>query len=125
MGMLQEDIYKLTIATIMRLVLTFDITNSINEMLKSMLVYCNSQEPLKLSKFNTYMDLTDIFSGTITILLIPEQTAINLASLQLSPGVQIVDAFTLAFFNSLNSWFIASKNLSNAEYTYQHIQEVI
>lgn len=121
----QEDIYKLIVIIIMRLVLIFDITNSIHGMLKSMLVYCKSQKQLKPSKFETYIDLADTFSSTITILPIPKQTTINLVSLQLSPSVQVVDAFTLAFFNSFNFQFIASKDLFNAEHTYQYIQAII
>lgn len=121
----QEDIYKLIVTIIMRLILIFDITDGIHGMLKSTLVYCKSQKQLKLSKFETYIDLTDTFSSTITILPTAEQTIINLVSLQLSPSVQVVDAFTLAFLNSFNFRFITSKDLFNTEHTYQHIQAII
>ena len=87
MGMPQEHIYKLTVATIMRSVLTFNITDGIDGMLKLMLVCRKSREPLELSKFEAYVDLADTFSGTITIPPILEQTAIDLASPRLSPGV--------------------------------------
>ena len=77
----QKDIYKLTVAIIMCSILTFDITNGINGMLKSILVCCKSGEPLKLSKFEVYVKLADTFSGIITIPSILEQTAIDPASL--------------------------------------------
>ena len=125
MGMPQGNIYKLTVATIMRSVLIFNITNGIDGMLKLTLVYHKSREPLELSKFEAYIDLADTLSGTILIPPIPKQTAINLASPQLSPGVQTANAFNSALFDPSDSRFIASEGLSNAEHTRQHAQAVI
>ena len=125
MGMPQGNIYKLTVATIMRSVLTFDITDGIDGMLKLTLVCRKSREPLELSKFKAYIDLVDTLSGTITIPPTPEQTVIDLASPRLSPGVRAADAFNSALLDPSDSRFVASEGLSNAEHTRQHAQAVI
>ena len=80
MGMPQGNTYKLTVATIMRSVLTFNIIDGIDGMLKSTLVCCKSQEPLKLSNFEVYMDLVDTLFDMIAISSTLEQTVINLTS---------------------------------------------
>ena len=109
----------------MRSVLTFDITDGIDRILKSTLVCRKSREPLELSKFEAYVDLADTLSGTITIPPTPEQAAIDLASPRLSPGVRAADAFNSALLDPSDSRFVASEGLSNAEHTRQHAQAVI
>lgn len=105
----------MTVATIMCLVVTFDIIDSIDNILKLTLICHKSQKPL--SKFEIYLDLADTFSSTITTPLILEQTVINLIFPQLFLGIQAADAFNSALLDSLDSRFVASKSLSNIKYT--------
>lgn len=106
----------MTVATIMCLVVTFDITDSIDNILKLTLICRKNQEPL--SKFKINLDLADTFSSMITIPLILEQTVINLISPQLFLDIQAADAFNSALLDSLDSRFIASKGFSNVKHTY-------
>lgn len=118
----QKEIYELSIKTFIRPVLTFDITKSIAETWKLALVYCKTWTPLVLCNYKVYMSVAKILQK---ILPIPIQTAINLASLGLASSTQASNNFNSILVNPSKSWFVASKGLSNTNYTCWHAQTII
>lgn len=122
MGMPQGEVYELTIATLMRSVLTFDITEGIAETWKLALVCRKTRTLLVLRDYEAYVSPAETPQK---IPPTPTQTAIDLASPRLAPGVRASDDFNSILVDPPESRFVASEGLSNADHTRRYAQTVI
>lgn len=121
MGISQGKVYELTVATLMRSVLTFDLSEGIEESLKLALVCKRTREPLVLARYKAYE------YGTTSPIEVPaseDENSLDAASPRLAPGVRDAKDFRTSLGSSLGS-FTAREDLSDEEHTRRHFRAVI
>lgn len=121
MGMPQGEVYELSIAMLMRSVLTFDISEGSGESWKLALVCRKARTPLVMEEYKAYASSATEPKIPVT----DKETAIDTSSPRLAPGVRASDTFNSALVDPPESQFVSSNGLSDADHTRRHAQAVI
>ena len=89
MGMPQGEVYELTIAALMRSVLTFNLHKGIEQSMKLLLVCRKALKPLNLGDYEAYIN----DARETSIPASEKESPINAASPRLTPGVRAATIF--------------------------------
>lgn len=124
MGMPEGNIYKLTVSAMMRSVLTFNLSNGIEETKKLGLVCHSGRKSLSLSDLEPY-GFKDKKSDDVVIPETEAESPLTISSPRLTPGVRAADGFHHALVDPPESRFTASEGLSNIDHVRRHARAVI
>lgn len=121
MVMLQEEVYEITVAVLLHCVLTFDLYEGIEQLVKLLLVYQKAQKPLNLGFYEAYVNNTT----TLPLSEIEYKSSINVASPWLTSSICMASTFDKALVESRELQFVSSPSLSNNQYNCHHACKVI
>lgn len=128
-GMLENDVYNLTIAAMIRFVLTFDLSERESTAKKYELVCCPVQKPLLLDHLISCSSHRDNKKGKTIEAELQEkkdpESHLTISSLQLHLGVCIAENFCVVLVEPPESRFTASLDLSDIDHVCRHACAVI
>lgn len=129
MGLPEGDLYDLTVAAMMRSVLTFSSINGENEPRKYELVCRPGQKSLSLYDLVPYAFQDNMKDGKADDAPeIPErepESPLTVSSPRLVPGVHAAEGFRVALVEPSESRFTASPGLSDIDHVRRHARAVI
>lgn len=121
MGILQGEVYEITIAALMQSVPTFNLHKGIKRSIKLLLVCRKVQEPLNLEDYKVYIN--NIRETSISAS--DKESSIDAASPQLTLGICAATIFQQALMNPPESQFIRSPGFSDKSHNCAYARKVI
>ncbi len=125
MRMPEGNIYNITILAMMRLVLTFSLSDGIAETTKLGLVCRPGRKSLSLFNLEPYGFLDRKSDDMPVIPEMSEESPLTISPPRLTPGVHVADDFRVALVEPPESRFLASKGLSDIDHIRRHARAVI
>lgn len=120
MGMPEGKVYDLAVAAMMRSVMTFDLSEGIEETHKLALVCRKGRESLMLEKLEAFgKGHEDKLPETET------ESSLTASSPRLDPGVRAADAFRSVLVDPPESRFVAGEGLADMDHIRRHARAVI
>ena len=120
MGMPDGDIYDLAVAAMMRSVMTFDLSEGIEEISKLGLVCRKGREQLSLEKLGAYNETNEE-----NVREKEKESLLNASSPRLGPAVRAADGFHSILVERPESRFVASEGLADIEHIRQPARSVL